>query len=36
VFEGTFITFVGADNDHYTLFYFDIKEFVYSFGVEML
>jgi hypothetical protein len=27
VFEGTCMTFVGGDNDHYTLFYFDVEEF---------
>jgi hypothetical protein len=30
--KGLSLTFVGGDSDHYTLFYFNIKEFVYSFG----
>jgi hypothetical protein len=34
-FKGTFMTLVGGDSDHYTLFYFNIKELL-SFGVEML
>jgi hypothetical protein len=25
-FKGTFMTFVGGDSDHWTLFYFNIKE----------
>jgi len=29
------MTLVGGDSDHYTLFYFNIKELL-SFGVEML
>jgi hypothetical protein len=32
VFKGTFMTFVGGDSDHYTLFYFNIKELFTIFG----
>jgi len=31
-----FMTFVGGDSDHKKLFYFNIKQFLADFGVEMI
>jgi hypothetical protein len=33
VFKGTFMTFVGVDSDHYTVFYSKIKELFTVFWV---
>jgi hypothetical protein len=36
VFQGTFMTFVGGDSDHYTLFYFNIRSCLQFWGGDAL